>query len=350
MSSKKATGEFDLRPAWRLGDPKIERDAIEFWNRVKILPADVRPEDRAGELVSVAYAGDRIVGVATAHLANIKTLRGRFGGLRIAVDPEHRRRGLGTALTVSARDLFEEWSLGHPEEKVLGMAAVVESEGLAERLREPVWPVRFNLAHFLPDGRQLRVAWFAHARLDPVDSGQAALPDQVDASAVSTGNAAEEFDLRPAWRRGDATIEHDAIEFWNRLKVLPADVRPEDRVAELAVVAYAGERIVGVATAEVGHIKTLRGLFAGLRCAVDPDHRRKGLAAALTVRARDLIEQWSLQHPEEKVLGLAALVESPDLAIPLRKPVWPRTGLNLAHFLPDGRQLRIAWFAHARLD
>ena len=165
-SRKGAVKPFDIRPAWRLDDPEIARDAVAFWQRMQILPPGVQPEDRASELVAVAYANGEVVGVATAQLAQIKTLRGRFAAYRCAVDPAHRRQGLARALTVFSRDLLEQWSLQHPEEKVLGLAAVVENPDLAARLREPVWPtLRLNLAHFLPDGRQLRVAWFAHARV-----------------------------------------------------------------------------------------------------------------------------------------------------------------------------------------
>lgn len=158
------------------------------------------------------------------------------------------------------------------------------------------------------------------------------------------------YDLRTAWQRSDPQIERDAIAFWRKTSILPPEVRPEDRASELVAVAYGDERVVGVATAQVAVIKTLHGKFAGYRCAVDPDFRRRGLALALTVFSRDLLEQWSLDHPEEKVLGLAAIVESPDLAGRLRDPIWAETRLNLAHFLPNGRQLRVAWFAHARVD
>ena len=161
---------------------------------------------------------------------------------------------------------------------------------------------------------------------------------------------AKPFDIRPAWRLDDPAIARDAIAFWKRVQILPPGVRPEDRVSELVAVAYRKSAVIGVATAQLTAIKTLHGRFAAYRCAVDPAHRRQGLALALTLFSRDLIEQWSLDHPEEKVLGLAAVVENPDLADRLREPVWPRLRLNLAHFLPDGRQLRVAWFAHARVE
>lgn len=162
-----ADPDYDLRPAWQLSDPEIERDAIAYWERTAILPAGVSPEGRARELVAVAYRGDRLVGVTTAALGRIDTLRGRFAMLRGSVDPAHRRSRLGFDLLLFSRELIERWSLEHPEEKVLGLGAVVESPDLAERARQPFWPqTRMGLIGYTPEGRQIRVAWFAHARLD----------------------------------------------------------------------------------------------------------------------------------------------------------------------------------------
>jgi GNAT superfamily N-acetyltransferase len=164
------------------------------------------------------------------------------------------------------------------------------------------------------------------------------------------GSGFAAYDLRSAWRRGDAGIEADAVAFWNRLAILPRGVRPEERARDLVAVAYRDGRAVGVATASFARIEALRGRFAALRCAVDPDHRRERIAAALTILSRDLIEAWSADHPEERVLGLAGVVAGPDLAAREREPVWPATRLNLVGYTPEGRQIRVAWFAHARLD
>lgn len=158
------------------------------------------------------------------------------------------------------------------------------------------------------------------------------------------------IDLRPAWRRGDPDIERDAIAFWNRLGILPKGVRPEQRAAELAAVAYLDDRLVGVATAAIARIDALRGNFAMLRAAVDTGHRRDRISTDLAVLAREVIERWSRDHPEERLLGLGALVESPDLQERARQPYWPQTRLGLVGYTPDGRQIRVSWFAHARLD
>ena len=156
-------------------------------------------------------------------------------------------------------------------------------------------------------------------------------------------------DLRPAWRRGDKTIEADAIAFWARMNILPAGVDPAARARELAAVAYEGGRLVAVSTAAIARYEPLRASFAFYRCAVDPSQRRSLLATAITAFTRDVVEAWAAEHPEEGVAGLAAIIESPDLVARQRAPLWPNTRLNLAGFTPDGRQVRIAWFDHYRV-
>ncbi len=159
--------EVDLRAAWRRDEPEITRDSIAFWERLGILPPDVTPEDRARELAAAAYRDGRLVGVTTATISPYPPLRARFAFLRTAVDADERRRLTSTALSVFTREVIEQWSAEHPEERVFGLAAIIESEQLRQRRRDPIWEnTRLNLAGFLGDGRQVRVAWFAHARYD----------------------------------------------------------------------------------------------------------------------------------------------------------------------------------------
>ena len=158
---------YALRPAWRLDDARIEADAIAFWKRLGILPADVTPEQRAKELIAVVYRDDRIVGVNTARIERVEQVRTRLAMLRSAVDPDHRRTHVAMALTLYSRALLERWSREHPDERVGGLGAIVESNQLAERGRQPFWPqTRFILAGFLANGRQLRISWFEDFRVD----------------------------------------------------------------------------------------------------------------------------------------------------------------------------------------
>lgn len=160
----------------------------------------------------------------------------------------------------------------------------------------------------------------------------------------------DEFDLRPAWRRNDAAIEADAAAFWRRLAILPKDVSPEARAKELVAAAYKDGRLVGVTTATLNRLEFLRVRLAMIRAAVDPDFRRSRAAFALAVYSRDLLERWSSDHPHERVAGLGAIVESPDLAARQREPFWPQTRFGLVGYTKDGRQIRVSWFEDFRLD
>jgi hypothetical protein len=159
--------DFQFRPAWRLNDPQTEKDAAEFWNRLGILPGNVSPEERAKELIAVAYRDGRIVGVHTAKLGRPDQVRARLAMLRSAVDPDCRRTRVSFALTLYSRALLERWSKERPEERLAGLGAILESRELAGRGQEPFWPTtRFILIGYMPDGRQLRVSWFEDFRLD----------------------------------------------------------------------------------------------------------------------------------------------------------------------------------------
>ena len=174
--------------AWQQDDPKLMRDALQLWERAGLLTPAVR-EQRAKELVALAYLDGEVAGVSTAVIHDLPQLRGRFAFYRCAVKPP-RHRGtrqqtsrpqdastpwapnhtISYALSGYARTVLEDWSRTHPVEKVLGMAAVIESKGYRRKQREPLWPdygLDLNLIGYTPDGRQIRVAWFQHTRLDP---------------------------------------------------------------------------------------------------------------------------------------------------------------------------------------
>jgi hypothetical protein len=154
---------FDVRIAWQRNDPRIEADAIEMWTRLGILPEEVKPEDRAKQLVAAAYGGDRIAAVATAVVERIDFLRARFLVLRSMTAPEFRRTHAQIALARPAMTLLEDWARANPEEKIAGMIAFVEPGAWGEAARMPRGPYfGWTLVAYTHDGKQVRVVWFDH--------------------------------------------------------------------------------------------------------------------------------------------------------------------------------------------
>jgi hypothetical protein len=336
---------FEVRIGWRRNDARLEADAIALWERTGILPDDVTPAERARELVAGAYQDGQLISLCTAVVEPIPFLRARFVVLRSMTDPDHRRSHGQFALALPVRKTLEEWALANPAEQVAGVIGFVEpgAWGDFDKLPvAPIWPL--TVVAYTHDGKQVRACWFDHFRLDGAPPGESgALP--LTAEEMAPG-----FEFRPAWRLNDPQIEKDAVDFWNRLGILPRNVTPEERARELIAVAYRDGRIVGVHTAKLGRLDQVRARLAMLRSAVDPDCRRTRVSFALTLYTRALLERWSKEHPEERLGGLGAILESRELAGRGNQPYWPTTRFILAGFMPDGRQLRVSWFEDFRLD
>jgi hypothetical protein len=152
-----------------------------------------------------------------------------------------------------------------------------------------------------------------------------------------------------AWRRDDPRCIADAKAFWRQIGL--GDDVAEERAAELCVVAYSGEGLLGVSTARLARFEPLKGRFAHLRCAVSPAARRKDVAARIIGHTRTVLEAWSADNPQEQLLGMVAVLQSHELREKQREPIWPIYGidLNLAGYTPGGEQIRVGWFRHARL-
>jgi hypothetical protein len=172
--------------------------------------------------------------------------------------------------------------------------------------------------------------------------------------AASSGTPAKppfaELDVRAAWRLDDAQIEADAVDFWTRLRALPAGTDPWQRAKELVAVAYKDGRLIAMATAVLEWSPHLRARFAVLRGATDPDFRRSHAQLALAVPSRRALERWAIANPDEKLAGGLAFIEPGEWGDFTRLPVWPQSELALVGYLPDGRQVRAAWFDHFRYD
>ena len=156
-----------IKTAWRRDDAQLAADAVDFWTRRKLVTAEHR-EARLKELVAVGYIGGQVVAVTTAELAVLPGLRARFAMGRVSVDPEHRRSSLGARMGGYMRRTLEAWSLEHPEEDVKGFGGVITAAEFGEKQRQPVWNdwgVDIAVAGYLPTGEQIRIGWFAHARI-----------------------------------------------------------------------------------------------------------------------------------------------------------------------------------------
>jgi len=165
----------------------------------------------------------------------------------------------------------------------------------------------------------------------------------------SAGLKMSAITFRTAWRRNDEDLQRDAKAFWQSHTRLPANVTPDERARELCAVAFRDDSAVGVSTATVELIPQFRCHMAVYRCSV-----AKGFLAlpplswSITDYSRTVLEQWSLENPGEKVMGLFAVVQARALIERYPHIVGPAQ-MNFAGFTPAGFPVRVAWFRHATI-
>lgn len=155
--------EPEYTVAWKKNDPKLEADAIAVWKDHSSLPADVRPEDRAKELCTLAYVDGKVAGISTIAIQPYKPLGNRrFGFLRVFTLPQFEQQSIAIGLAISCREALRQWSVDHPAEKLYGMAAVYQSDKLGHY---PIGESGLTLIGYGPNREQIRVVWFNHLHL-----------------------------------------------------------------------------------------------------------------------------------------------------------------------------------------
>jgi len=163
-------------------------------------------------------------------------------------------------------------------------------------------------------------------------------------------NSAIEF--RPAWRKRDPTVERDAELFWQRMKALPPRANVPDRLANLCAAAYLSDELIGVTTARIRDINFLHCKLAMLTVltAAGAASGLHAVGTSLSNYSHDLLEAWSRENGAEGVMGLGALIQSRNLVENYNWAVYPTTGLALVGYTRSGIQMRVSWFAHARIS
>lgn len=154
-----------------------------------------------------------------------------------------------------------------------------------------------------------------------------------------------------AWLKDDWKVEADAKAFWEKLGLISAEER-ERRVKEICAAGYVDGRLAVISTVTLNIVPQVRARMGMYRCAVDPEFRRQDLAERISGYTRRVLEMWSEENPQEKVLGYGAIIQAPELMRKGLEPIWYDWGtdLVLCGYTQRGEQIRIGWFRHTKLE
>lgn len=168
MSSSDLQNQIEFTPVWGTGSNKLRTQAIELWKRNNALPNAEAIEQRATEIVMIAFKREQPIAVSTVRKRQIKLLNDNFFyEYRCFVDPSARIPALDVRLSRMSFDLLQEWALEH-DSNVKGIITILENENLKREKfwRKAVWPVLNMVFVGYTQGRNpIRVSYFDRARI-----------------------------------------------------------------------------------------------------------------------------------------------------------------------------------------
>ncbi|VEU40030.1 unnamed protein product [Pseudo-nitzschia multistriata] len=149
-----------------------------------------------------------------------------------------------------------------------------------------------------------------------------------------------------AWQKNDEIMMKDACKIWKEMGLIKEEGMGMPRAKLLSVVAYEGDKMVGLSTLTVAMQQQVFAKACHFRCVVRPEYRRRHIATEMAIRSLALSEEWSEQNPSYKVLAFVIRVETQDLTMKCYEPVW-NNKMNFIGYSAEGLPLYLRWFKHA---
>jgi hypothetical protein len=324
-------------------DDELADQLIGFWSDQGALEGPAA-HDRLPAVVCVATDEDgQIVGTNSVESQVAPLVRRQFWVYRsLLADPSDD--DLANAMFNAAFEALEEESNGAEAEPV-GLCLAVQDRGTLERWPEAIWPATELLfAGYLPDGRQLRIRYFANARIGPGVPESPTL-DQ----ALANPHALNDAYRLESLAASESVTKDDVIAFWEREGVLPAELA-RSRAEQVSLVGVTeAEELAGVSTVYLKQNPQLRADVWYYRTFVGSDHRHSNLAAQLLFRNRDLLEERFVSGEDRRGNAMIFELENEGLKRYLNRGVWAQSRFTFIGENARGDHVRVSYFPGAQL-
>lgn len=147
---------------------------------------------------------------------------------------------------------------------------------------------------------------------------------------------------------GCAEEQKESITFWkSRLKTVPFDLNV--RSEQVVFHVKHNTRVVGLSTAVKTQLKNFNNHYLfNYRMAIEPGYRIPGLADKLAVETFNFLEGLFHQGDTEAI-GIITLIQDKNIIRSKRNAIYSASGLVFAGYTKTGAQIRLKYFAGARI-
>lgn len=312
---------------------ELADELVDFWLSEGAL-AEPDARARVAEVVCALRDGSgAISAVSSVYPRRVDVV----GGREFWIYRSYLAAGAGDAWRALAQRAFFALQAEHDPalEGPIGICHLVadDAEVGASRLAEWAFPASTYAGYVR--GHQLRIHYFAGARVGaPRERREALLtPDRG-------------YRVMP-FRDQDEVTPEGVIDFWAREGAMPEDEASRRVTEVVAVATHDGAEPVGVATAYLQHNDQLGMDMWYFRAFVAAEHRTGDVARALTLVARDHLEQRFVGGLETRAAGIVMEVEHEGLKRQMDYAYWDTSGFTFIGENLRGAHVRVYYFPGA---
>jgi hypothetical protein len=330
----------------RLSDERAEQ-LLRFWASHGVLGGD-EARRRLPEVVALLLDDDgEIVGVNSVYPANVELIGGRlFWIYRSFLAPTESD---GAPSMIGAAFAALEAEFDQRADGPIGLCLLIADGSEMSRRPEAEWlEPRILYAGHLSDGRQVRVGYFADAKVAEGDS-----PSVTAAHTPVLHRPSEHrWTLDQGYRidlfAEQAAVDDQAlIDLWTREGVLDAE-EAQRRVLEVLLIAIddAGEP-AGASSAYLHHNEQLGMDLWYYRAFAAAKHRRSDIAVSLALIGRDVLSERFTSGQDLRAAGVIYEIENEGLKTYFNRALWLPTDFTFIGENKRGDHVRVHYFPGA---
>lgn len=156
--------------------------------------------------------------------------------------------------------------------------------------------------------------------------------------------------IKRVWQSLDVATSEKIVNFWLANGALPNREQAEQRVNQVAFVAFEGDEVVAVNTAYLQHNPSLDLHFYYLRAFVAEGARQGSLATQMMMKLQSTFESLHRDGLISPAVGLFLEVENIALQRARNFAIWPNTKFVYVGRNDNGAEQRVYYFDGVKIS
>ena len=322
----------------------VAEQVLALWEQEEAVIED--KDERLGEIMVLAWADEKLVGIASTAVIVDEGIRKPLFILRALVDSRYRQQGLAYLLYQSVVEIAEQRFDSGEDIRAIGMYVEVEAQHVAGLKEFPCSfshthstqnrSVQFNLVGFTDTGFPRFIYYFENASL----FANGPVPPETEDKLAPEAGVTLKFCLNSLTEAEQQQI----VGLWLTSGAIETREKALQRLPQVAAVAIENNKIVAVASVFTTPYEAARANLLAFRSFVSPDARGSYTATKLlNLVYQEINKRYKQDDGLKDLHGIVYVLQNDKLNKNVQRARGPDVKSCLAGYLND-LQLRIRYF------